>query len=129
MTLQAAAQRKFKGKYRGPDRFKGDQKAIAAWKAAGKPAGTVAKPATPELSIPEKITPNPLLKEKYGPLTKTYKGKYIGKDKYKGIAQKGVHKGKYIGVDSRKGLAKPSASAQSTGSEEETLKRLLAAKS
>lgn len=40
--------KKYKGKYKGPDRFKGDEKKIAAWKAAKRKASTTpAKPATP----------------------------------------------------------------------------------
>jgi len=35
--VAAAAASKWKGKYRGPDRFKGDPKKLAAWRKAGRP--------------------------------------------------------------------------------------------
>lgn len=41
----------FKGKYPGPDEFKGDQKKIAAWKKAGKPK-IAAKPSSPKTDTP-----------------------------------------------------------------------------
>jgi hypothetical protein len=41
---------KFKGKYPGPDKFKGDKKKIAAWKAAKRKAS---KPSTPTTSKPK----------------------------------------------------------------------------
>lgn len=40
--------KKFKGKYPGPDKFKGNKKKIAAWKAAKRKASTPAAPAAPK---------------------------------------------------------------------------------
>lgn len=120
MSVQAAAQRKsYKGKYRGPDRFKGDKTKLAAYraeKAKGNPNPTMAsgpesydaagnvipvassttiekpeKPATSENTFnPGTATAvGARMTGDYKSATRKYKGKYAGPDKYKGKAPAG----------------------------------------
>lgn len=56
----------YKGKYKGPDKFKGDEKKIAAWKASKRKAATAPAPA-PTSSPAAPVVPDPTNQSVYNP--------------------------------------------------------------